>query len=150
MILAAYRDTGYNIVLFIHIVTAVVAVVPAVAHPIMFELEKRRADADLVALANRLAATSRIYVVAVAVSGIIGFGLISMSDNVIAWGDTWVWLSIVVWLGLNGLLHAVLFPAEQALGEGDESAMKKIDTFVPVLGVVVLVLFYLMVVKPGR
>lgn len=149
MMLAAYRDSGYKIVLFIHIVTVLVALAPAVAHPLLFALEKKRADSDVVMLAQRISPASRIYLVALIVTGVIGIGLISMSDDVIAWGDTWVWLSILVWIAMNGVLHGAMFPAEKALAAGDESAMKKVDTLGPIIGVMVLVLFYLMVVKPG-
>ncbi len=149
MLIAAYRDTGYNIVLFIHIVAALVAMAPAVVHPILFEMEKRRDDGDVVALGRRVAATGRIYAIAVIVAGIIGFGLISMSSSLIEWGDTWVWLSILVWVALNGVLHGAMLPAERQLGEGDRSAMAKIDRVGPILGVMVLVLIYLMTVKPG-
>lgn len=149
MMLALYRDTGYKIVLFIHVIAVLVAMAPAVAHPIMFELEKRRDDSDLVALGKRISAASRIYGIAVVVAGVIGFGLISMSDSVIEWGDTWVWLSILVWIALLGVLHGAMIPAEKQLAGGDEAAMKRIDTLGPILGVMVLVLFYLMIVKPG-
>jgi uncharacterized membrane protein len=149
MILAAYRDSGYKIVLFIHIVTMLVAVAPAVAHPLMFALEKKRTDGDLVMLGKRVIAAERIYVVALIVTGVVGFGLISMSDSVIGWGDTWVSLSILVWIAMNGVLHGAMLPAEKALAAGDETAMKKIDTFGPILVIMVLVLSYLMVVKPG-
>lgn len=149
MLIAAYRGTGYNLVLFSHIVTVLIAVAPAVAHPILFELEKRRADGDLVALAQRVAATSRIYVIALVVAGVVGFGLVSMSDGLIEWSDTWVWLSILIWVALNGVLHGAMLPAERALAGGDRSAMAKIERVGPVLTVMVLVLIYLMTVKPG-
>lgn len=149
MLIAAYRDTGYNIVLFLHIVAVLVAMAPAVVHPILFEMEKRRDDGDVVALGRRVAATGRIYAIAVIVAGVIGFGLISMSDSLIEWGDTWVWLSILVWIALNGVLHGAMLPAERSLGDGDRSAMAKIERVGPILGVMVLVLIYLMTVKPG-
>jgi uncharacterized membrane protein len=149
MILAAYRDTGYKVVLFLHIVAVLVSVAPAVVHPILFEFEKRRDDGDVVGLASRMSAASRIYAIAVIVAGIIGFGLISMSDDAISWGDTWVWLSIVIWLALNGLLHASMLPAEKALAGGDRSALGKIDTIGPVLGIMMLALVFLMTIKPG-
>jgi uncharacterized membrane protein len=149
MLLAAYLDAGYKTVLFIHIVTAIVAVAPAVVHPILFEFEKRRDGGDVAAFSSRVAATSRIYAIAMLVSGVVGFGLISMSDSVIEWGDTWVWLSIVVWIAINAVLHAVIFPAEKALAGGDESAFKKIERFGPMVGFGVLVLVYLMTIKPG-
>jgi uncharacterized membrane protein len=149
MLIAAYRDTGYNVVLFLHVVAALVAMVPAVAHPILFELEKRRDDGDLVALARRIVPASRIYAIAVVVAGVIGVGLVSMSDDLIEWGDTWVWLAILVWVALNGVLHGAMIPAEKALAGGDRSALAKIDRVGPALGVMVLVLIYLMTVKPG-
>lgn len=149
MILAAYRDTGYKLVLLLHIIGVIVAVAPAVVHPILFAYEQRRADGDIVGLAGRVSSTARIYVIALIVSGVIGFGLISMSDDVIGWGDTWVWLSIVVWVALNGVVHGALLPAEKALAEGDTTAMKRLDMIGPILAIMVVVLTYLMVVKPG-
>lgn len=149
MLLAAYRDTGYKIVLLLHIITMIISLAGAVAHPLMFELEKRRSDPDPVALAQRITTPSRIYAICFALAGIIGFGLISMSDDVIKWGDTWVWLSIVIWLAVNGLLHAMILPNEAAVANGETSAMAKVETFGKVATVLILVLLYLMVVKPG-
>jgi hypothetical protein len=149
VILAAYQHTGYKIMLFLHIVAVLVALAPAVVHPILFELEKRRTDADPVALAGRIVPASKIHAIALVVVGIIGIGLVSMGDPVIGWGDTWVWLGFLVWIALNGVVHGAMLPAEKALAGGDTAAMKKIDTIGPLLGVMVLVLFYLMTVKPG-
>lgn len=149
MLLAAYRGTGYNVVLFIHIVTVIIAMAGAVAHPLLFEFEKRRADSDMAALAQRIVPASRIYAIALILTGIAGFGMVSMSDKVIEFGDTWVWLSIVLWVALNGLLHAVMIPAEKAVAEGDTNALDKVDKVGPLLTVLVLVLIYLMIFKPG-
>jgi uncharacterized membrane protein len=149
MLLAGYLDTGYKIVLLIHIVAVLIALAPAVAHPVMYELEKRRDDGDVVALGRRMAAASRIYGVALLIAGIVGIGLISMSDDVIAFGDTWIWLSLILWVVLNGVLHGVMIPAERALGAGEEGAQKRIESVGPILVVLALVLLYLMVVKPG-
>lgn len=149
MILAAYRDTGYKIVLLVHIIAVVMSLAPAVAHPVMMALEKRRDEPDLVGLGQRMGAASRIYLVALAIAGVVGFGLISMSSSVIAYGDTWVVVSVVLWLALNGILHAVVFPAERALGAGDLAAADRLDKIGPAIGLMVLVLLYLMVVKPG-
>jgi uncharacterized membrane protein len=149
MVLAAYRGTGYNIMLLFHIIAVIVAMAPAVVHPILFEFEKRRPDGDMVALAGRVAPTARIYAIALVVAGIIGIGLISMSDSVIEFGDTWVWLSIIVWLAMNGVLHGAMLPAEKAVAGGDETALAKIERVGPILTVLILVILYLMVVKPG-
>jgi uncharacterized membrane protein len=147
MIIAALRDTGYNIVLFLHVVTVIVAMAGAVAHPIMFAFEERRADGDVVGLAQRIEAPSRIYAISYAVTGLIGFGLVSMGDW--SWGDAWIWISILLWLASNGLLHALMLPAERAVAAGDTSAMDKINKIGPILSVMILGVIFLMTVKPG-
>lgn len=149
MILAAYRDTGYKFVLLLHIITVIVATAPAVVHPLLVEFEKRRTDGDLVALAGRLSATSRVYAISLVVTGVIGLGLISMSGDAIGWGDAWISLSILVWVVVNGLLHGALIPAEKALAAGDETAIEKFDMIGRIIVVLMLVLLYLMVLKPG-
>lgn len=149
MIFATYRDTGYNVVLFLHIVAVLVAIAPAVVHPILFTLEQRRADGDLVALATRVAPTGRIYAIALVVAGVIGVGLVSMSDSVLSFGDTWVWVSILLWVALNAVLHAAMLPAERELAAGDTGAIKRIGSVGPVLTILIVALIFLMTVKPG-
>jgi uncharacterized membrane protein len=147
MIIAALRDTGYNIVLFLHVLTVIVAMAGAVAHPIMFAFEERRADGDVVGLARRIEAPSRIYAISYALTGLIGFGLVSMGGW--SWGDAWIWISILLWLASNGLLHALMLPAERAVAAGDTSAMDKINKIGPILSVMILGVIFLMTVKPG-
>lgn len=149
MILAAYRDTGYKFVLLLHIVTVVVATAPAVVHPILVELEKRRSDSDLATLAGRLSSAWRIYAISLVVTGVIGLGLISMSGDVIGWGDAWISLSILLWVAVNGVLHGLMIPAEKALAAGDGTAIKKFDMAGRIIVVLMIVLLYLMVIKPG-
>ena len=148
MLIAAYRDTGYNIVLFLHVLTVVIALAGAVAHPLMFELEKRRPTPDTVGLAQRIVFPSRIYSISFVLVGVIGMGLISMSDPVFSWGDTWVWLSIVLWIATNGVLHAIVLPSERAVAEGDVAALAKVETFGKIASALILVTLYLMVAKP--
>jgi uncharacterized membrane protein len=150
MILADYADTGYNIVLLLHIIAVIVALAPVVVHPVLFGLERRRSDGDIVALAGRVTGLpTRIYTIALVVAGVLGIGLISMGDPVTEWGDTWIWLSLILWIALNGVLHAVMLPSERALAGGDRTVVAKLDKVGPALIVLVLVILYLMVLKPG-
>lgn len=150
MLFAEFRDTGYKFVLLLHIIAVVISLAPAVAHPLMFALEERRADSDVAGLAQRIVGIpSRVYTIALVLAGVLGIGLISMGDPVIGWGDTWIWLSIVIWIAVNGILHALMLPAERAVAGGDIAAMQKIKQLGPVLTVLMLVLLYLMVLKPG-
>jgi uncharacterized membrane protein len=149
MILAAYRDTGYKFVLLLHIIAVLIAMAPAVAHPLMMTFEKGRTQPDFPGLASRMIKPARVYVIALAVAGILGFGLISMSDSAIGWGDAWVSISILLWLAINGLVHGMMLPAERKLAEGDMAGLATAEKIGRVISVLVIVLLYLMVVKPG-
>ncbi|MCB0969176.1 MAG: hypothetical protein KDB37_20280 [Ilumatobacter sp.] len=144
---ALLRDTGYNIVLFLHVSSIIVALTGAVAHPLMFALEQKRSDGDVVALAQRIEVPSRIYSIAYVVAGIIGFGLVSMGDW--PWGDAWIWISILLWVASTGLLHGAMIPAEKAVAHGDSSAVAKMDKIGPIIMVMIVVIVFLMTVKPG-
>lgn len=147
MMLAAYRDVTYNVVLFLHILTVIIALTGAVAHPIMFALEEKRTDGDVVGLAQRIEVPSRIYSISYVLVGLIGFGLVSMGD--LKWGETWLWLSILLWIISLGILHGAMLPAERAVAAGDASAIDRVNRFGPVLSLIILVVLFLMAVKPG-
>ncbi len=144
---AALRDTGYNIVLFVHVLTVIIAMAGAIAHPLLFTLEQKRDDGDVVALAQRIEVPSRIYSISYALTGLIGFGLISMGDW--SWGATWIWLSIVLWVISTGLLHGMMLPAERAVAAGDAGAMQRVMQLGPPITLMILVVLFLMTVKPG-
>ncbi len=148
--LAEIGSTGYDVVLFLHILCALAAFAPAFAHPII-ERQTRSVDpATRSTVLGFLAQNSRrIYAPALILTGLFGFGLQGMSDSVWKFDQTWIWLAVLVWLAMNGVLHAMLLPAERALGAGDESAAKRVDTGGMILTVLLLVMLYLMVFKPG-
>ena len=148
--LAAYRDTGYNVMLFVHILTAFVAFAPAFVHPLLGNQSKALGAGERNKLLGMIAGNGRrIYAPALILTGLLGFGMQGLSDSVIEFGQTWFWLSMVVWLVMNGVLHAVLLPAERAMADGDESAESKVSAGGGVLTVLLLVMLYLMVFKPG-
>jgi len=148
--LAAYRDTGYNVMLFVHILTAFVAFAPAFVHPLLGNQSKALPAGERNKLLGMIAGNGRrIYAPALILTGLLGFGMQGLSDSVIEFGQTWFWLSIVVWLVMNGVLHAVLLPAERAVADGDESAESKVSAGGGALTVLLLVMLYLMVFKPG-
>lgn len=148
--IAAYRETGYNVMLFLHIVTALVAFAPVFVHPLLAN-QTRALDADnrRKVIAMLAGDGRRIYAPALILTGLFGFAMQGMSDGVIEFGQTWFWLSIALWLGMNGVLHAMLLPAERAIAGGDETAAKKVDTAGIILTVLLAVMVYLMVFKPG-
>jgi hypothetical protein len=100
---------------------------------------------------------------------IFGSALVGLSDSVWEFGQTWVWLSIVLYLVAIGLSHGVLQPAVKRMGvlmrelvtgpppaggpppQVAEMAElgKKVGMVGPVLDIILIVILYLMVFKPG-
>jgi uncharacterized membrane protein len=148
--LAAYDGTGYKVMLFLHIVTALVAFAPAFVHPLLAG-QTKALDADNRGKVIGMMAGNgrRIYAPALILTGLFGFAMQGMSDGVIEFSQTWFWLALVLWLAMNGVLHGMLLPAERAVAGGDETAAKKVDTGGIVLTLMLAVMVYLMVFKPG-
>ena len=148
--LAAYRGTGYNVMLFLHILTALVAFAPAFVHPLLASQTKALDASNRGKVLGMIAGNGRrIYAPALILTGLFGFAMQGMSDGVIEFSQTWFWLAIVVWIVMNGVLHAVLLPPERAVAGGDESLAKRVDAGGMILTVLLLVMLYLMVFKPG-
>ncbi len=149
--IAAVGNTPYNIVLVIHILVAMVAFAPAFVHPILTSQTKGMADADRQRVLNHMVDNGRkIYAPAVIVSGLLGFALSGMSDGVYALSRGWLIASVIIWIALNGILHAVLLPAERAVASGDDSAEGRASIGGAVVTILLIVMVYLMVFKPGQ
>ena len=150
MVIAAVGDTGYNIVLFLHILTAMVAFAPAFVHPVLGAQSKSFDDANQQKLLGFISGNGRrIYGPALIVSGILGFGLSGMSSDVYELSQGWLIGAIIIWIAMNGLLHAVLLPAERKWSEGDDSAERMVGAAGATVTVLLLVMLYLMIFKPG-
>ena len=148
MILAAYRDNGYNVVLFLHVLFMFVAFAPAFVHPFLdFQTREKPYRAEF--WAKVLPRSQRLYGGALIVAGLLGFALQGMSDDVIEFGDTWFWLAAVIWVAMNGVLHAMIIPGERLIGEGDESKAKQVEMGGQIITVLFLITLYLMVFTPG-
>ena len=150
MIFAAVGDTGYNIVLLLHILTVMAAFAPAFVHPFLVNQSQ---DMDGSARATMIGYISgngrRVYAPALILSGIFGFALQGMSDE--AWGFDQGWFlgAVIVWVAMNGVLHGVILPAERGVGAGEAGAQKKLDAGGGAITLLLLVMLWLMIFKPG-
>lgn len=150
MVLAAVRDGIYNLALVLHILAVLVAFAPAFVHPILTsQIGAMPAPAQSQVLRFLHSNGRRIYAPALVIAGLLGFALQGMSEGVYGMGQTWIWLSIVLWIALNGVLHAVLLPGERAVADGDLSARRKVTIGGLVATVLLVVILVLMVYKPG-
>ncbi len=149
MILAAPGDTGYNIMLFLHILFAMAAFAPAFVHPVLSTQTKAMTSEQGRVLGYIAQNSQRIYSIALILAGLLGFGVAGMSDPVYSLGDGWLIASILVWVAMNGVLHAIQIPAEKAWAAGDDSAEQKAQMGGGILTLLLLVMLYLMIFKPG-
>ncbi len=124
MILAAYGSGLYNVLFLGHMIAFVVAFGPAV-----------------------VSNGRQINFPALVVLGAFGLALVLEGD----WdfGATWVSLAFLVWLALGGVVTGILMPNERRLATGDTAAERLIDRGGQLVTLLVLVMLYLMIWKPG-
>jgi uncharacterized membrane protein len=150
MMIAAINDTGYNVMLLLHILTALVAFAPGFVNPMLGRQTTALDGLNRQAVIGYLSMNGRrIYGPALILTGLFGFGLQGMSDSVWEFSQSWLWLAALIWVAMIGLQHALLFPGEKALAAGDETAAQRVDTISMVINGLLIVVLYLMVFKPG-
>lgn len=128
-------STGFKIFLFLHILTVIVAFAPSV----LAVLPGGRDGA--VGLLDR--AGRQVYAPALILAGFFGIMLIVTSDEAFEFSDTFVSLAFVVWIAMNGVFHALVLVGQR---QNDE---KKVNNGQAIMTVLLLVMLYLMIWKPG-
>jgi hypothetical protein len=101
-------------------------------------------------------------------TAVFGFGLVGLSDGVIEFSATWVWLSLLLYIAALGVSHGLLRPkVRQMLGLQREmvdagplqgappqaqqlgALGKQIGAIAGVLDIALVTILFLMVFKPG-
>jgi uncharacterized membrane protein len=147
----AFASTSYNIVLFLHILSAVVAFAPGFVNPVLGALSRQSAPQIAGPLADLQARSTRtLYLPALVAVGVFGTGLVLLSEDSIEFSQIWISISYLGWLAVVGIVGFVLLPAEKALAAGDETAEKRIAMFGGIAHLLFAVVLYCMVFQPGR
>jgi hypothetical protein len=142
--------TTYKLLLLMHIASIVVAFSPAAAHTTLIRQFGQDGPQVLQRLAGYMSVNSqRIYGTALILAGLFGIGLIFSSDDAWKFSQGWISMAFVVWIAMNGVLHALIIPGERAVGSGDEAAQRKLDLGGGIMTLLFLVMLYLMIWKPG-
>jgi uncharacterized membrane protein len=103
----------YNLLLFLHLLAVIFAIGPLVGAASTAARALRTPDAAAAASAAR---TLKVYGYASVVVVVFGMGLMSAKDpdhpsqHVASFGDTWIWLSVLLWLVAMGLTLGALEP----------------------------------------
>jgi len=155
MLVPGLSSVGYKIVLVLHIVFVVVAFGGLFATP-MLARAGRTAGSGAAIAGGMVEYLKRIAIPCLLLAGIFGIGLVSMSKPDVPgatamwkFDQGWVMAAVVLWLVQVGIFLALLLPAERKLAAGDETAAKRVPMFTGILHLLLLVLLYLMVFKPG-
>jgi uncharacterized membrane protein len=150
MLFAAYRDTGYNVVLFIHILAVIVAFAPLFVWPFVSVKLKKQGKPVGPAIGDLAAGnTAKVHGPALAIAGIFGFGLVGMSEKLYTFADPFVSAAILVWFIMLGVVFGLMLPAEKKAAAGDADADKLVSMAGGIMHLLVAVELFIMIFKPG-
>ena len=149
MILAEVGSTLYKLLFLGHMITFLAAFAAAVVNPVLMAKVKAGGDdAALHRVAGYIAGNGRqIHFPALVLLGAFGLGMVFEGD----WdfGDAWVSLAFLVWLAMCGVISGLMLPSERKLAAGDMAAEKLVERAGQIVTLLLLVMLYLMIWKPG-
>lgn len=131
-------STGYKLLGLLHILAAVVAFGPLFIYPSM---QRAGAGGEVAKLHMRMSFPALILV------GVLGMGMVGMSDDSIEMSETWVVLSLACWVALVVVSWFLVRPA---ISDSSEPARSKLAAGIGATHLLTVVVLYLMVFKPGR
>jgi uncharacterized membrane protein len=144
-----------KLLLALHLVFAIFAVGPLVHAATTAGRGVRTGDGRATASASRML---RVYSYVSVLVVIAGFGLMSQKRNgqkLGEFGDTWVWLSLLLWLLATGIVLGVVVPTLERTTkriEAQESVVSltgRVAASGGAVAVIFLVIVVLMVYRPG-
>ncbi|HSO96094.1 MAG TPA: DUF2269 family protein [Acidimicrobiia bacterium] len=168
--LAAYNSDAYNIVKVLHILCAIIGFGAVMLNGFYGAQIRARGGAEAAAIGQavyRVSLVAEFFIYAVFV---LGIALVGMGNNLFDFGQTWVWLSMILFIIGLGLSHGVLRPrvrrlnallVELAAGVGAgaagpppqaaelEAIGKQVGATEMALNLLVVVILVFMVFKPG-
>jgi hypothetical protein len=132
-------STAFEVSLYLHILTVIVAFAPAVIAVLPGGRD------GLLGVVDRAGRT--VYSPALILAGLFGILCIVTSDvagtAVYEFSETWISLAFVVWIAMNGVFHALVLAGRR---QNDES---KVVTGQQIMTLLLVAMLYLMIFKPG-
>jgi hypothetical protein len=130
-------STGYRILGILHVLAVIIAFGPLFFYPTL-----QRAGAGTTIAKLHL----RLVLPALALVWVLGMGLIGTSDSLWEMSQTWIVLSLIGWVILMLVSWFLIRPSVTDAGE---QARAKMASGIGVTHVLLIVMLYLMVFKPG-
>lgn len=164
-----YRENVYDLVLVLHIIGVVVGFGTVALNGVYGVTAKNTGGAGALAITTANFKASKIAQLAIYTVPVTGIALVLLSDGAIGFDETWVWLSIVLYVAGMGISHGMVLPAakrslalqEEIVAGGPTTGGpppqaaelaalgKRLAMAGMVLNLLVVVLIALMVFKPG-
>ena len=142
----------HKFLLALHVLTAIFVIGPLVHAATTAGRGVRRGDAGATAASARMARTYGYVSVIVVV---LGLSLVRPKWHA-EFGDTWVWLSLVLWLAAVALVLALIVPSlERATeqikaGEAVGALTARVAAAGGVVGLIFAGIVFLMIYQPGK
>jgi hypothetical protein len=130
-------STGYQLLGLVHVLAVVAAFGPLFIYPSM-----QRAGAGVAIAKLHL----RLVLPALTLVWVLGMGMVGMSDDAWEIGDTWIVLSLLGWVVA---MVASWFLIRPALTDTSERARSRMGAGIGITHLVLVVVLYLMIFKPG-
>lgn len=157
MILAAYEDTGYDILLLLHIVAVLVAFAPAAINPLLERHFARSGPEGAMqswagfahGYTKKIAMGALVVVLLSGVLMIVMSGVEGSDETVWEFSQTWISLAFLVWFAIAGVVSGMIGKGERLIAAGDVKGRELLAKGGPIATVLLLVMLYLMIFKPG-
>lgn len=141
---------AYKLMLLLHILSILVAFAPAFVWPLVsVRLKKEGKPVGPTIGALAAGNSAKVHGPALIVAGIIGGGLVGMSEKVFTFSQAWTSIAMVLWFVMLGVLYGLMIPAEKQAAAGDVDADKKASMFGGILHLLLLLMVIDMIWKPG-
>jgi hypothetical protein len=149
-----YGGAGYKILLTLHLLSVVIGFGPWFLNGLLpaRALGRDPGEGKAISGANLQVSTMSQF----AIYGVLIFGgaaLGAAHKHSVDFGDTFVWLSLIIWVAIIGVLHGLVLPAQRELaaGSGDRATLTQRQSLgAAVINLLVVVAIVLMVWEPGR
>ncbi|HEY8527784.1 MAG TPA: hypothetical protein VIL48_22650 [Acidimicrobiales bacterium] len=122
---------AFRFFLLLHILSVVVAFAPTV---VALLPGNRGTAVDTV---------RRYYSPALILAGLFGILCVLTSEDVFEFDQTWISLAFLVWIAMIGVQHAIVLPGRRV------GSLNKVDGGQAIITVLLVIMLYLMIWKPG-
>jgi uncharacterized membrane protein len=144
-------STAYKVVFLFHILTIVVAFAGGWTSPRYGALAASSDESTRRGIGGAMATlTTVVHLPALVLAGLTGIGLISLSEDVFEFSQTWISLAFLLWIAMIGVMAGLAMPAQRRLAAGESGdPEKKLAMSTGIVHLLFLLMLIDMIWKPG-